>query len=198
MRSNLDAQAFASAMLNMMQQFENGNQKPTPPPGFPPSPAPPFDHNPFSCNMAKFKLRSKVSEISPQKSSDSVIDFGATNHFFHRRTTFMSYKKMEESRSWKHPQCHKLSELGPSSCSYQAVSSSKHIMLQSSPRKSVPSHGYSVCLSYCSRNPYDRIRHASSFVRVNSQYLNNPMVPSQGWSLPNLNSRSFGKTDTNT
>ena len=57
---------------------------------------PPRSEPPFGAFMAKMKYRSNIAEVFDEKSSDAYIDSGATHHFFHRRSAFISYSEMNE------------------------------------------------------------------------------------------------------
>ncbi len=46
--------------------------------------------------MAKIKFRSNIAELSEEKCSDACIDSGATYHFLHNRSVFLSYAQMDE------------------------------------------------------------------------------------------------------
>lgn len=89
--------AFAAAIYNLMKS-SNGlhPSMATPVTGLPPPPPPPYCHSPFSSNMADIKFKSKLAEISVEKTHDSLLYSGPTHHFFHRRTSFVSYNKIKE------------------------------------------------------------------------------------------------------
>ncbi len=46
--------------------------------------------------MAKIKFKSNIAEVSEEKCSDDYIDSGATHHFFHYRSLFLSYAQIDE------------------------------------------------------------------------------------------------------
>jgi len=43
--------------------------------------------------MAKLKYQSRVANVSGEKCDDAYIDSGATHHFFHDKSSFLTYKK---------------------------------------------------------------------------------------------------------
>ena len=45
--------------------------------------------------MAKIKFKSKVATVSDEKCSNVYIDSGATHHFFHRKSSFITYERIE-------------------------------------------------------------------------------------------------------
>ena len=50
----------------------------------------------FRGYMAQAKFRSNIAEISEKKTYDAYIDSGATHHFFHNKSAFLSYSRMPE------------------------------------------------------------------------------------------------------
>ncbi len=46
---------------------------------------------PYNGWMAKVKYRSNVAELSEEKTSSAYMDSGATHHFFHSKSTFITY-----------------------------------------------------------------------------------------------------------
>lgn len=74
---------------NQVGQF-GANLSQVPQPAFDdPPPSNPYFGNP-QARMARFK--SKVASLSENKTDDSFIDSGATHHFFHRRSSFITYE----------------------------------------------------------------------------------------------------------
>jgi len=45
--------------------------------------------------MAKVKFQSRVASVSNEKCDDAFIDSGATHHFFHDKSSFLTYDKMK-------------------------------------------------------------------------------------------------------
>ena len=49
----------------------------------------------FNSSMAKIKFQSKVATVSDEKCSDAYIDSGATHHFFDRKSSFITFERIE-------------------------------------------------------------------------------------------------------
>lgn len=79
-------QSFMSGTMNELQATNNQNQ-----PGNPPFPPP----GPYKGFLASIKYRSKVACLSTSKVDTAYIDNGATHNFFHDRTRFETYEKMD-------------------------------------------------------------------------------------------------------
>ena len=49
----------------------------------------------FNSFMAKIKFRSKVATVSDDKCNDACIESGVTHHFFHSKSSFRPYERID-------------------------------------------------------------------------------------------------------
>ena len=49
----------------------------------------------FNSFVAKLKFQSKVATVSDEKCRGAYVDLGAAHHFFHSRSSFITYQRIE-------------------------------------------------------------------------------------------------------